>query len=492
MNGERIRLLRLHLLCMLLLTVLILLLSPVRFTRAQDSKQTETQKLWTGKLIDGRVITQADLDEILRSHALWLKSLRSNFKEGKRANLSGADLSGADLSADELEMANLNGARLLMAKLSGASLKGANLKNADLSRADLSGAELEMANLNGARLFVAKLNGASLKGANLKNADLLAADLRGVNLSKADLYGANLREAYLERAILSEAILSETDLSDANLSGAFLNEANLSGAYLSRANLRGTVLWFANLSGVHFEPKPGSVSDVTLLLNIKGLSLLRYDISSHGLVELREAYKKAELREPERQVTYALNHTRRIKLWEKPGLPNKVESLFNLVCFEWPCQYGMNPGRPLTILVLGLFLFTPFYLLALRSRKQDTGVWVLPMPDRVLDRDIKDRPIKLTFLNPFLPSSEDRGVKFRGSIQRYLGWLWVAFYFSLLSAFNLGWRELNVGNWISRLQKREYTLRATGWPRTVAGLQSLLSVYLLALWVLTYFGRPFE
>jgi hypothetical protein len=26
----------------------------------------------------------------------------------------------------------------------------------------------------------------------------------------------------------------------------------------------------------------------------------------------------------------------------------------------------------------------------------------------------------------------------------------------------------------------------------VAGLQSLLSVYLLAIWALTYFGRPFQ
>ena len=41
------------------------------------------------------------------------------------------------------------------------------------------------------------------------------------------------------------------------------------------------------------------------------------------------------------------------------------------------------------------------------------------------------------------------------------------------------------------MQPREYTLRATGWVRTVSWLQSLMSVYLLALWVLTYFGRPF-
>jgi hypothetical protein len=64
--------------------------------------------------------------------------------------------------------------------------------------------------------------------------------------------------------------------------------------------------------------------------------------------------------------------------------------------------------------------------------------------------------------------------------------------FSLLSAFNIGWRELNVGNWISRLQPREYTVRATGWVRVVSGAQSLFSVYMLALWAVSYFGRPFE
>jgi hypothetical protein len=58
-------------------------------------------------------------------------------------------------------------------------------------------------------------------------------------------------------------------------------------------------------------------------------------------------------------------------------------------------------------------------------------------------------------------------------------------------AFHLGFRELNVGNWLARVQAREYGLQTVGWVRIVAGLQSLLSVYLLALWVLTYFGRPF-
>ena len=58
--------------------------------------------------------------------------------------------------------------------------------------------------------------------------------------------------------------------------------------------------------------------------------------------------------------------------------------------------------------------------------------------------------------------------------------------------FSIGWREINAGNWIARIQRQEYMLSTSGWVKTLSGLQSILSVYLLALWVLTYFGRPFE
>jgi len=160
--------------------------------------------------------------------------------------------------------------------------------------------------------------------------------------------------------------------------------------------------------------------------------------------------------------------------------------------FEWTCDWGLTPSRPLLLIFAGLFVFTLPYLLALRSRNPETGIWAILPPDWVLDRKLGDLPIKLTFRLPFPPFPEKRGYKHRGRLWRAWRALRLAFYFSLLSAFHLGWRELNVGTWISRIQKREYNLRATGWVRSVSGLQSLLSVYLLALWVLTYFGRPFE
>ncbi len=100
------------------------------------------------------------------------------------------------------------------------------------------------------------------------------------------------------------------------------------------------------------------------------------------------------------------------------------------------------------------------------------GIWKEWMKERVRNEIVEDTQIPL---------------KFQGFAAFRVG-----LYFSTLSAFSIGWKEFNVGNWIKRMQRSEYNLRATGWARTVSGIQSLISIYLLVLWVLTYFGRPFD
>jgi hypothetical protein len=81
--------------------------------------------------------------------------------------------------------------------------------------------------------------------------------------------------------------------------------------------------------------------------------------------------------------------------------------------------------------------------------------------------------------------------RLHGKDYRWRGF-WRATQFSLLSSFRIGWRDINPGYWLAWVEGKEYTLRATGWARTVADIQSLISIYLIALSVLTYFGRPFE
>ena len=126
-------------------------------------------------------IIKEELVSILNKHKMWLR----NYREGERADLTGADLREADLRE-----ADLREAYLREAYLKEVDLTGANLIGADLTGANLTGANLREVDLAGANLTGANLTGVNLYGAYLREANLTGADLRGANLT-----GANLREA---------------------------------------------------------------------------------------------------------------------------------------------------------------------------------------------------------------------------------------------------------------------------------------------------------
>jgi len=162
-----------------------------------------------------------------------------------------------------------------------------------------------------------------------------------------------------------------------------------------------------------------------------------------------------------------------------------VEAAFKWIAFDLPCQYGMSYGRPLRIVGVAWLLFTAVYAVFIHWPGSSglyfvgTRVW----RGRSNTQAIQILPRSLSAANwwklPFL------------WLRREWRVVRAAMFFSLMSAFNIGFRDINFGRWLRLLTRREYDLKAVGWARTASGIQSLLSVYLIALWVLTYFGRPF-
>ena len=366
----------------------------------------------------------------------------------------GCDLIGADLTG-----ANLSGANL-----SKANLSGANLSKADLFKANLTGANLSGANLSKASLSKAKLTGAKLIGANLGEANLTWANLGEADLFKANLTGALLVDADLSKANLTWANLGEANLTWANLGGAKLSRANLVEADLLETELSGADLGSVTMTNTRYEPV--SAPRVETMASVEGLASLRWENSPHGLNLLREAFKKAGMREQERRVTYAIKH------WDRVN-SGGVEGVFSYILFEITSEFGMSPGRPLWILFVLIVVFSILYMQSVYvPEPNESGVWRVWPDDRVHERKNDKEPERVDVTG-----------------HRVVLW---GLYFSLLSAFHIGWRDLNVGNWIARIHPKEFTLRATGWVKVVSGIQSLISVYLIALWALTYFGRPFE
>ncbi len=344
--------------------------------------------------------------------------------------------------------------------------EGCDLSGAKLNGADLSGINLSRTNLRGATLFSADLSGANLSGADLRGASIFGADLSGADLSGANLSETSLFGADLSGTDLTNANFSKSDLKNADLRGADLSGANLSGASLYNTDLSGVVMMGVILSGANYEPATRPNGDK--LPSLEGLDSIEWMDNPNGLIWLRQTFKEAGMRQQERVLTYVL----------RKGLNKKKNTLgaaFNTVLFDLTSGYGLYPSRSLWILLLSSLLCAFAYSIGMAfpagGKHALWRFWPLP-EDRLLERD-QQRPPEMV----------------RFGIVRTPLW---GLYFSLLSTFHLGWRDLNVGNWIQRASPNDYSLRATGWVKVVSGIQSLLSVYLIALWFLTYFGRPFE
>jgi uncharacterized protein YjbI with pentapeptide repeats len=298
----------------------------------------------------------------------------------------------------------------------------------------------------------------------LADVNLVGSTFEGGDLAGADLKGALAIGTRFVGTGLARVDFSQADLRDAHFSGANLRDANFFGA---------------NLDGVLYEPVLQALPDIANMAYARNLQGLRYEQSPLQLGELREAFYKGGLNDKAREVTFAIERSRRVIDEASQTVLGTLSSLARLVAFEWPVGYGMHPFRPLLVLLALIPIFAPVYYVAAIRGGRLGDIWIRG-PENPIDRTSLDRWIPVS---QFLSG---------GLVRKGLKYAAVAAWFSVMSAFRIGYRDVNVGDWITRLQPNEYLLAATGWCRTASGLQSLISVYLLALTVLCIIGRPFD
>jgi hypothetical protein len=271
-----------------------------------------------------------------------------------------------------------------------------------------------------------------------------------------------------------------------NLSGADLSSTNLSHADLSQTDVGSAVIAYANVADANYAAR--SAPPDLYLAGLQGLESISFPEGQEvALVQLRDLLQKAGLRDLERDATFAIEGGRtkyKIAAW-RDNLGGAVDGLFRVVAFDWTTRYGRDPGRALRLIAVLWALLIPIYgysMLRFPSpatrRKRKYGIYILFPKDRV---EVHDGKLDMQGTSEVRP--------LRVSCSAAVGW---SAYFSLLSAFQIGYKEFSVASWLTRAQPQEFSLGAVGWVRVISGAQSLLSVYLFAMWLLTYFGRPFQ
>ncbi len=432
-----------------------------------------------GKYKNGAMPRKDELEAILDAHKEWLSSYRDKLKslteeqlyDPRKANLcnanlrppvtlKGVDLTGANLRGAIFAGNDLTGALLTGADLAGANMESVKLINAKLNqggRINLTRARMEGANLEDGRFFDATLTQIFFREGNMSRFDLNRGKLDQADLRKVAAAGSSLRSVDMTRAFLDDANFSNSTFTKVNFTKTRIVRTNLSHAVIQKGIFNETI----------FEP---TGADTLLILDSSGLSTITFE-DPRPVVQLRKSMKEAGLWNEERALTSAL------RKFELRSASLKERLIQHWVFGGWLTDYGANPLRSLLFLIGLIFVFMPFYAFTVwgaGTTKGPAGIWAV-WPDGSIN---KEEPVRI-------------GARF--FFENYwLNLLWASFYFSLVSTFHIGWRDLNVGTWITRIQPREFSLRPIGWVRFVSGTQSLLSVYLLALWLLTYFGRPFE
>jgi len=300
----------------------------------------------------------------------------------------------------------------------------------------------------------------------------------------------DLGGAYLVNADLANDTLCRVLLCGANLTGADLRGADLTGAILSEEQslffecTTPTQFWYADVAGCIFEPV--DLPSIASMSTAKGLRSLRWRSSPAALVQLREEFGKLGFKQAEREVVCALRR-------HDPGFFDK------LFLFDLFCEYGSNLSL-LVRWVIGLwaacalcyyrFFFTGDgsgirLIEAIRNRDKHARLWDTFHDDKKesLEFELKYNSSNLVghWPNPKFAHLDLR-----------LRFIWWALFFSAISAFNIGFRDVNFGRWLRLLTRRDFDLQPYGWVRVISGVQALISVYLVALWILSFVGTPFK
>jgi len=298
---------------------------------------------------------------------------------------------------------------------------------------------------------------------DLTGAKLNGANLHGVNFTGAALVGTNLTEADLD---------NETDLSNTDLRAAIFQPTNLprtERTYTTRN------LWLLTYEG---DPRP--------------LTLLRTGFHGDGYWQ------------QERQITYALQHASALLEWNTclpwkdaaqawqeheyvKVVSNCVGASLNKLVFDLTFQYGMNPNRPLYIVGALWLLCSIVYVLIIKTGRRSAIFLVCQRDYRDGRTILRQARIVPRAVNATTAVGRLREIVWRESA------VWrVALFFSLQSALNIGFQELELGRWLKLLTTRKYDLQGEGWARSLSGAQSLLSLLMLALSIWGLFGQPFS
>lgn len=446
-------------------------------------------------------ITQKQIDRLLKAnyphHAI-------NFC---KANLDNLDLSNQDLSGFNFDSASLRHTDLSYSNLTESTFKSAvfiesnllhayarwsvfdhaiflksNLENINLSDSSLKNITMKQVTLENAVASHSDFSNATIQLSNLKQANFSHAIFANSDLRINTALLSHFSYANLKNADLTELDAAQIKFDNADLTGVSFYQAHLKSADFTNAILNNTDFMYADLHKIIYRPNLVGLPLISSLTTVKNFETIQfYDDTLKGLplTALKSAYKTNGMRSMERLIT-SMVKTQEMRHNLASNGTQKIGALFSYVLFYLTVDYGLSPSRPLILFCILILLMSIPYRLAINNRSSHYKI-LIEWKQWQINKAITVELAKLNYFRVWKNRLHYELVQWQRAL-----------YFSLLCAFRIGWDDFNISVWIQQMQRKDYKLTGKGRVRTIAGLHALISIYLILLWILTYFGRPFE
>jgi hypothetical protein len=306
-------------------------------------------------------------------------------------------------------------------------------------------------------------------------------------LEGADFTGSDLTNSVFQDAKLKSASFDRWDLTGP---ATILRGVKFSGTDLTEASFD-----HADMTGVHFEPESDKLPEAKDIAQAVNLDKMTYDEDPSALAGLRQSFRDGGFALQDSQINYAIHIRQRqqyagdcsLRFRSSTGSFGSCTDYLGSKLIDWTCQYGLNVWRPIGIGFGAWGLFTILFF-AFMHHPGPSGLYLAVAGGLTLEPDaIRNAPqVQSTKAWELL---KQRNIL--GWLREEIRLLRIAAFFSLVNGFNIGFKDADIGRWIRLLPAREFEFRAVGWSRTFAGVQALVTLYLLAIWVLCLFGHPF-
>jgi hypothetical protein len=359
--------------------------------------------------------------------------------------------------------------------------------------------------------------GRDIEGMTFQNVSACKADFTGAHANRATFQNSDLTHAVFIGAQLEGAKISDgTSLQDARLGASSLDGATITDADMEGANLSG-----ASVKNLYFAPRvlPDPVWMAEVLPD--QLETMRSPHNPTALTRLEKQFTDFGLNERASEIVVAIREGQQSEYLSAchAGLPppdpadidptwttvsrnwlaalgHKVGSCFKYygqaIAFDGTCKFGLRPWRPLGIVAILAAIWTVILAGWLRAAQQPVVLKVFKTRLRVPQRPQVIMVFKNRKGDDFPISIDTLLRKAYPPPKRAVACVRLAIALSVSSVFNLPFKEVEIGRWLRMVSARDYELRTRGAIRVFTGCLSLLSFYLIALFVLTIFNNPFS